>query len=108
MGWPQRMDRDCWRGTLETSRTRESTGPSVMDSWTSSSSLCAVVFGADNWIEIEEFGKAKQDWFARFLKLPGSLPSHDTFGRVFGLLGPEQFSACFMAWVRQVSELAQG
>ena len=79
-----------------------------MDSWTSSSSLCAVVFGADNWVEIEEFGKAKQDWFARFLKLPGSLPSHDTFGRVFGLLDPEQFSACFMAWVRQVSELAQG
>ena len=70
--------------------------------------LCAVVCRADNWVEIEEFGKAKQDWFARFLKLPGGLPSHDTFGRVFGLLDPEQFSACFMAWVRQVSELAQG
>ena len=70
--------------------------------------VCAVVCGADNWVEIEEFGKAKQEWFARFLKLPGGIPSHDTFGRVFGLLDPEQFSACFTAWVGQVSKLAQG
>ena len=70
--------------------------------------LCAVICGADNWVEIEEFGKAKSDWFARFLKLPNSIPSHDTFGRVFGLLNPEQFGACFTAWVGQVSELAQG
>ena len=50
--------------------------------------LCAVVCGANNWVEIEEFGKAKQDWFAPFLKLPGGIPSHDTFGRIFGLLNP--------------------
>ena len=70
--------------------------------------LCAVICGADNWVEIEEFGKAKEEWFRRFLKLPNGIPSHDTFGRVFGLLDPEQFSACFMDWVRSVSELAQG
>ena len=70
--------------------------------------LCAVICGADNWVEIEEFGKAKEEWFRTFLKLPNGIPSHDTFGRVFGLLDPEQFSACFMAWVRSVSELAQG
>ena len=70
--------------------------------------LCAVVCGADNWVEIEEFGKAKREWFAGFLKLPNGIPSHDTFGRVFGLLDPEQFAACFTAWMRQVSELAQG
>ena len=70
--------------------------------------LCAVICGADNWVEIEEFGKAKADWFRRFLKLPNGIPSHDTLGRVFGLLDPEQFSACFMNWVRSVSELDQG
>ena len=70
--------------------------------------LCAVICGADHWVEIEEFGKAKEDWFRRFLKLPNGIPSHDTFGRVFGLLDPEQFSACFMDWVRSVSDLAQG
>ncbi len=75
--------------------------------------LCAVICGADNWVEIEEFGKAKEEWFRRFLKLPNGIPSHDTFGRVFRLLDPEQFSACFMDWVRMdwvrsVSELAHG
>ena len=67
-----------------------------------------MICGADNWVEIEEFGKAKEDWFRRFLKLPNGIPSHDTFGRVFSLLDPEQFSACFMDWVRSVSDLAQG
>ena len=70
--------------------------------------LCAVICGADNLVEIEEFGKAREDWFRRFLKLPNGIPSHDTFGRVFSLLDPEQFAACFMDWARSVSELAQG
>ena len=59
-------------------------------------------------MKIEEFGKAKEDWFRRFLKLPDGIPSHDTFGSVFGPLDPEQFSTCCMGWVRSVSDLAQG
>ena len=70
--------------------------------------LCAVLCGADNWVEIEEFGKAKREWFDRFLKLPNGIPSHDTFGRVFGMLDPEQFAACFSQWVASVSQLVQG
>ena len=70
--------------------------------------LLDIICVADNWVEIEEFGKAKEEWFRRFLKLPHGIPSHDTFGRVFSLLDPEQFSACFMDWVRSVSELAHG
>ena len=57
-----------------------------------------MICGADNWVEIEEFAKAKEEWFRRFLKLPNGIPFHDTFGQVFGLLDPEQFSACFMNW----------
>ena len=68
--------------------------------------LCGVICGADNWVEVEEFGKAKEEWFRRFLKLPNGIPSHDTFGRVFSLLDPEQFANCFLEWVRSVSELA--
>ena len=36
--------------------------------------LCAVICGADNWVEIEEFGKAKENWFRRFLRLPNGIP----------------------------------
>ena len=70
--------------------------------------LCAVICGADNSVEIEEFGKAREEWFRRFLELPNGIPAHDTFGRVFALLDPEQFAACFTDWVRSVSELSLG
>ena len=45
---------------------------------------------------------------SRFLRLPNGIPSHDTFGRVFGRLDPDQFGACFMNWVQSVAELTQG
>ena len=63
-------------------------------------SICAVICEADNWVEVEEFGHAKLEWLSRFLRLPNGIPSHDTFGRVFSRLDPEQFGACFMDWVK--------
>jgi predicted transposase YbfD/YdcC len=67
--------------------------------------LCAVIAGADNWEDVEEFGNTKLEWFLKFLELPNGIPSHDTFTRVFARLDPEQFQACFISWVRAVSEL---
>ena len=43
--------------------------------------ICAVICGADSWVDVEMFGKAKKDWFSRLLELPNGIPSHDTFGR---------------------------
>jgi len=60
--------------------------------------ICAVICGADGWIEVAEFGRSKQAWFKSFLDLPGGIPSHDTFGRVFARLNPEAFERCFTAW----------
>jgi predicted transposase YbfD/YdcC len=60
---------------------------------------CAILAGCDSWVDVERFGRAKLDWFRRFLKLPNGIPSHDTFGRVFSLLDPEAFGACFTAWM---------
>ncbi len=62
--------------------------------------LCAVICGADEWIEIARFGRAKEHWFKTFLALPAGIPSHDTFGRIFSLLDPEEFAKCFVDWVR--------
>ena len=53
--------------------------------------ICAVICGANDWNAIEEFGKAKHNWFSNFLELPHGIPSHDTFNRVFGLLRPDVF-----------------
>ena len=51
--------------------------------------ICTVICGADGWVAIEVFGKAKKKWLRKFLKLANGIPSHDTFGRVFAHLDPE-------------------
>jgi hypothetical protein len=45
--------------------------------------ICAVICGADTWVDIESYGQAKVKWLKRFLELPNGIPSHDTFARVF-------------------------
>lgn len=70
--------------------------------------ICAIICGADGWVAIEEFGKAKPRWLREFLELPNGIPSHDTFGRVFGKLDPDQFRTCFMNWIMAVSEITEG
>jgi len=70
--------------------------------------ICAVICGADSWVEIEEFGNAKIDWFGTFLELTNGIPSHDTFGRVFALLDPDQFRSGFISWIQAISRITEG
>jgi predicted transposase YbfD/YdcC len=70
--------------------------------------ICAVIAGADNWEDIEGFGKARQEWLETFLELPSGIPSHDTFNRVFARLDPAQFQRCFINWITAVSQLVGG
>ena len=49
--------------------------------------ICAVICGADNWVEIEEFGRAKQEWLEKLLGMANGIPSHDTFGRSYCQIG---------------------
>lgn len=62
----------------------------------------AVLCGEKSWYEIEGFGEARETWLRRFLELPGGIPSHDTFGRVFALLDPDVLEAKLGEWVRSV------
>ncbi len=70
--------------------------------------LCGVICGADSWVEVAEFGELRREWLAGWLELPGGIPSHDTFGRVFAALDPVAFEACFAGWVGAVAEATAG
>ena len=61
--------------------------------------VSAVLAGADDFVEIEEWAKEKQDWFRKYLTLENGIPSHDTFGRVFAAIDAEEFAAAFRRWV---------
>lgn len=64
--------------------------------------LCAVICGCDSWVAISQFAKMKQSWFEQYLELENGVPSHDTFGRVFSLIDPQQFQDCFASWIKTV------
>ena len=66
--------------------------------------ICAVICGADGWAQVELFAKSKKKFFQSFLELRHGIPSHDTFGRVFARLDPDEFEACFTAWTRSLSQ----
>jgi len=70
--------------------------------------LCAIIAGADNWTEVVQFGQEKKSWFEQFLELKNGIPSHDTFGRFFAKLEPEQFQTCFLNWVQAVFTVTTG
>lgn len=70
--------------------------------------ILAVICGADGWSDVELFGKTKKAWLKTFLNLPKGIPSHDTFGRVFAKLKPEEFRKRFIEWVQAVETLTAG
>jgi len=38
-------------------------------------SVCALLFGAEGFAEMEEFGKAQREWLGRLLELPNGIPA---------------------------------
>lgn len=70
--------------------------------------IAAVLSGASGWNEIADYAKAKIEWFRTFLKLPGGIPSHDTFNRVFSALDGDELEKGFVAWVASIAKLTAG
>jgi predicted transposase YbfD/YdcC len=68
--------------------------------------VVATIGGADDFVSVTSFAKAKKDWFRDRLglKLDNGIPSHDTINRVFAIINPTQFQKCFIGWVESMSD----
>ncbi len=66
--------------------------------------VCCLLCAGESFNDMEDFGKAKEEWFKGFLKLRNGIPSHDTFNRVFQALEPKQFLECFLRWTQSLRE----
>jgi hypothetical protein len=67
--------------------------------------ISAVICGADSFVAVERWGKAKFEWLSTFLDLPHGIPSHDTFTRVFCILNPKVLQLIFLGFLRALLEL---
>jgi predicted transposase YbfD/YdcC len=78
----------------------------LLDIW--AIAFCACLCGAESCVDMADFAEAKEDVLREFLPLEGGSPSHDTFSRVFRLLDPTQFAACFQAYLDQFGAACRG
>jgi len=64
--------------------------------------ICAVISGAEGWSGIAQFGRAKLDWFRRYLPYENGIPNEDSLAWIIGRLNVKAFEACFIEWVNGV------
>jgi predicted transposase YbfD/YdcC len=70
--------------------------------------LCAVLCGADTWVDVAEWAEDNEAWLRGYLVLAHGTPSHDTFGRVFRVLDATVFERCFRNWIAALVGVIEG
>lgn len=58
----------------------------------------ASVGNADDWVEMEVFGKEHEVFLRNYLELPNGIPSHDTIQRVFAMVPTEFLESLQTRW----------
>lgn len=70
--------------------------------------ICAVIYGADEFVGIAKFGRAKEEWLSQFLDLTEGIPSHDRFNAILAAIKPAEFDACLLSWITALHEITDG
>ena len=70
--------------------------------------LTAAVCGAETCSDFADFAVDREGLFREFLRLENGVPSHDTFSRIFRLLDPKAFAACFGRFVADLGARGEG
>ncbi len=66
--------------------------------------LCATLSGAEDFVEVQFWGREKLGFLRSLLPFKRGIPSHDTLNDVINALDPALFSGCFVAWVEGLRE----
>lgn len=70
--------------------------------------IAAVICGAEDWYDVEDYGREKKAWLGQFLDVGNGIPAHDTFNFFFQLADANALEGCFQQWVNDVASLAEG
>ena len=70
--------------------------------------LTAIICGATSYAKVETFGRVREDWLKKYLKLEHGIPDAETFRYVLVKFEPEKLHALFAEWMRGVVEQVKG
>ena len=65
--------------------------------------LCTIISCGEDFVDMEEFGKDREEWLRGFLDLPNGIPDSDTFRRVFERVDPSALAKSLNAWLGNAS-----
>ena len=70
--------------------------------------LTAVICGATSYQKVEIFGKSKEKWLKKYLKLENGVPDACTFRNVIKTIDTQQLHKVFVEWMKGVVETVTG
>lgn len=70
--------------------------------------LTAVICGATSYAKVEMFGKSKEQWLKKYLKLENGIPDACTFRNVIRAIDTQQLHTVFVEWMKNVVEEITG
>lgn len=69
--------------------------------------LCSTLTGGQSFYDMEDFADAREDWLKEHIGMV-SVPSHDTFNRVFQAISPAHFGECLISLTSRLREKVSG
>ncbi|MGA6691624.1 ISAs1 family transposase [Escherichia coli] len=70
--------------------------------------VCAVIAGADEWQEIEDFGHERLEWLKKYGDFDNGIPVDDTIARVVSNIDSLAFEKMFIEWMQECHEITDG
>ncbi len=70
--------------------------------------LTAVICGATSYVKVEMFGKSREKWLKKYLKLENGIPDACTFRNVVKAIDTQQLHEVFAEWMSAVVEQVTG